>query len=784
MRSIISLLKANIKHKKGSFKSIAALMAIITVSFSCTVSNNDNTLREIESSFENYDIGDLMITLDEASFTDDIANALDSSDDVSRWRTDELIQANGSVKINSDKLDRIIVLQSAYSSLRIFNDASTGLQQDFVLHDGEAVIGYSLAKISGCEIGATIELETFDGAESFVVAGFAEDPIYGSSTISCEKIFITANDFTRLCSEKLDSPAAPYKYLERVYMTHIFGNGSLTEKELSTSVNDDCGIVDKKLRYITRSELIAAITLYSGIGTKLLAVFVALLTVVVIITIHNSISSSIEMDYVNLGILKSQGFTTWKIRAVFILQYSLALLIGAALGTVISIPLTMALGRLFIIITGILTYGQVSIIKCVLISLAIAAVCTGSVVVSTIRVGKISPVNALNGGSGDVYFSSRLNVPIKKKTLMLFIALRQITSKLWAYAGSCAITAILVFFMMTVTLMAGGLSIESLIGSFEDIRVQMLLSDGFSTDDMEELRADIAEQYDGAEVTYSNQYDVIADGIIYGITVTDNIGQQAKIYDGRIPAYANEIAITEIVADELGKSIGDTISVHTDYATEDYLVTGLYQTTSELGRTFIMDFNAAEKLAISAKAGTVAMRGCNDDDITAMLDMLKEKYSDRLIADRYEMSAGYASIISIMNTLLNVVIGSVFAVSSVFAFVVVTMLCKKALLREKRDIGIYKANGFSSGALRLQFSLRFLLTAAAGSLAGIAMSMLFSRQMLSMMLRIIGITDFVSGFTPAGIILPTASVCLCFFAFSYLASGNIRRIEVRELITE
>ena len=39
---IIKLIKANIKHKKGAFKSIAALMTIIVVSFTVTVSNNDN----------------------------------------------------------------------------------------------------------------------------------------------------------------------------------------------------------------------------------------------------------------------------------------------------------------------------------------------------------------------------------------------------------------------------------------------------------------------------------------------------------------------------------------------------------------------------------------------------------------------------------------------------------------------------------------------------------------------------------------------------------------------
>ena len=393
-------------------------------------------------------------------------------------------------------------------------------------------------------------------------------------------------------------------------------------------------------------------------------------------------------------------------------------------------------------------------------------------------------MNALNGGSGDVYFSCRLNVPIKKKPLMMFIALRQITSRLGSYAGTCGITALLVFFMMTITLMSNGLSAENMFGSMEDIRVQMLLFDDFSREDMEKLRAEVSGQYTGAEVFYTNSCDVIADGMIYGITVTDNIELQAKIYDGRTPAYANEIAITGIVSDELGKGIGDTITVHTDSGTEDYLVTGLYQTTSELGRTFIMGLDAAEKLGINAAAGCVIMKDCCDEDITEMLDMLREEFGDRLLAEKYDMSVNRVSSFSTMNTLLNVVVGSVFAVSSLFALVVVTMHCRKALLREKRDIGIFKANGFSVNALRLQFSFRFLITAVFGSFVGTILSMLLSKKMLSMVLRMVGITDFVGGFTPGMVIAPSACICLCFFVFSYLASGNVRRVEVRELITE
>ena len=52
MKAILTLLKENIRYKKGAFRSIIALMAIITLSFSVTLSDNDNISRELNSALE------------------------------------------------------------------------------------------------------------------------------------------------------------------------------------------------------------------------------------------------------------------------------------------------------------------------------------------------------------------------------------------------------------------------------------------------------------------------------------------------------------------------------------------------------------------------------------------------------------------------------------------------------------------------------------------------------------------------------------------------------------
>ncbi len=784
MKSILTLLKANIVHKKGAFKSIAALMAIITLSFSCTVSNNINIGRELADSMENTDVGDLLITLGEAELTDMVKSALDDNNAVLRWRADERTAVNGNVEINGSKTDTIIRLAKITDELRVFNEAENGFEENLSPKRGDVYISYSTAKISSFKKGTEIIIPTSSGDEVFTVAGFTEDPVFGSFSTGAMQLFIPAEDYDRISAGKTDPPDAPFRFMEKVYMLHVFGDRSISENELAAELNSSCGIIDKSMLYTTKSDLRDAVTIYSDIGTKLLGVFVFLLTMAVIITIHNSITTSIEMDYADLGVLKSQGFTTVQIQLAYILQYAAALLIGAAAGILVSIPLTSALSRLFMVMTGILTCGRAAVGSCLLIALAIAAVCSVFIVISAARVGRISPVKALSGGREDVYFSGRLNVKIRKKPLIFFIALRQLTSGIRKYIGSCIITALLVFFMISITVMAGGMSYEAFFGNLNTISISMMTFDNFETSDMDALKEDIKKEYDSADAFFITHYDVQAEDNIYSIAVTDNVGLQAKIYNGRSPVYSNEIAITEIIAGETGRGIGDSLTVHTDFGTEDYIITGFYQTTSEFGRTFIMDYAAAEKLGIPVQNGFISMDGCSEEDINAMLAMLEDKFGDKLIAEKYEMSASMNGMASTLETLLDIVVISVFSVSCVFAFLVVNMLCRKALLFEKRDIGIYKANGFSSSALRTQFSVRFLIIAIVGSIAGTLLSVFFTRPLFSAILRIVGITNFIGEAGFLSLFAPGGAICLCFLLFSYFSSRKVKSVETRELICE
>lgn len=71
-----------------------------------------------------------------------------------------------------------------------------------------------------------------------------------------------------------------------------------------------------------------------------------------------------------------------------------------------------------------------------------------------------------------------------------------------------------------------------------------------------------------------------------------------------------------------------------------------------------------------------------------------------------------------------------------------------------------------------------------GSVLGSVLSLCFTQPVLTMVFRLLGISSFNARFTPVSFLVPVAIIAVSFFAFAYLASGKIKRVEIKELVIE
>ncbi|MGN0623133.1 MAG: hypothetical protein ACI4JA_04185 [Oscillospiraceae bacterium] len=118
---ILTLLRANIRHKKGAFVSVILLMMMITLSFSVTVSNNDNVSDGIERAHTTADTGDLAAFIDESKLDDDMLKSLSENENVKRIR-DQKSMAFLSYKIGEREGKNPFFLLKWENSLPVFDE--------------------------------------------------------------------------------------------------------------------------------------------------------------------------------------------------------------------------------------------------------------------------------------------------------------------------------------------------------------------------------------------------------------------------------------------------------------------------------------------------------------------------------------------------------------------------------------------------------------------------------------------------------------------------------------
>lgn len=776
---IFTLLKANIRHKKGSFVSIIILMLIVSMSFTAVFSLKDNCKNSIEDAQEVVNLADLTLLMNNQMLTDDLLKSVEEHKLVEKAVAKEAVYTFGTQcgeKKNTNP-HLFVKLTDEYHLLN--EDGSGYLEEVPPLKNGETYVTQGLCTNLNCGIGDTLKITTIGGEEKLTIKGFIVDPMCGSMNMGLKQVFVSDEDFERLHQDAVnlstDVQPADFRILS-IYKA----DENVSVGQFKRQLNKDTDVVDFCFFALTKTQSFDYTYIFPEMILSGLLVFVIFLVAIVLIVMAHSITTSIEMEYTSLGVLKAQGFTEGKIRLIFAAQYLTAQIIGAIIGMVLAYPMINFFGGIFQPILALPCENNMSLLIGLLFVIATLVISAIFVMLITRKVGKVSPMKAISGGNDDIYFASRFNAPVSKKALSASLALRQFTSNKRRYIGSVMIVALLVFFMTTMSVLGVSIDSKSAMDSMGMPVVEVgVTANEYLTDKQVEEIEDVIESYSEIEKRYFyDHFNISLNGDEYSSNVYKN-SEFMIMEEGRAPQYDNEIAVTDFLAKDLDLKIGDKVTLSRRNFEEEYIITGINVFANELGMNFSIPLEGAKKLGIE----DTLFYGFNITDDGECMKIAKElnkKYGDILDATGYEEDP----YIDVYSSTVNAMTLVIYVISVIFSLVVVMMFCKKAFLQERRDIGIYKSLGFTSSKLRLQFAVRFLFVSLIGSAIGSLLSAMFSQSVLTIVFRFVGLSSFNTQFTAMSFIIPIAIIALSFFTFSYLASRKIKKVEIKELVVE
>lgn len=786
--SVWKLIKANVKSKKESFIGIAILVAIITCMLATIISVNTCLDSQYDNAIERTNTGDIVYFYHTDNLDTGMLNKITSMKEVEKIQQIPCIRTRR-ISVNQREYNNSVsffAYEPELQRYQFFDDKGSNT----VPSSGEIYLPKAMEKKLGCKIGDKIKISTDHGEESFTIARLFEEPFIGAEIMGYKIVLISQEDFKRL-REKSDTVSNSMEAIHVFINEDTKNQANYKESKVLDQINKHTGIQNGSVTSITISDSKGLTLMMENIISAIVSCFAILLLIIVLIVISHNVSSSIEMEYVSFGILKSQGFTNGLIRISLVLQYLLAGIVGTFVGFIASIYTTNLLGKEFVSLTGLIWNGKLelgySMLAVMLLFLFIALF----TFYKTKKIAKISPVEAISLGHEAIYFKGRMDVYVDKMKhipLSMKLIIKSVVSNMKGYVSTLFIIILLTTFTIMSTSMnqlAKDENLSSMIGTINShITVRI------SSEKLQYLLADIRKTIEEktsitTEYMATNSYFMVDDLQLLGRVMDHTDGVLQPATEGKNPEFDNEIAITEIVRDELGKDIGDTVIIDNNGVQKEYLIVGICKYMNDLGHNFTILLDGVHKLNPEFRITDVSF--CIDDGskvesiVATLKEQLKEYEGEISVSnDKKESDSSNETIrMAIMGVTM-----AIYLISMLFIMIVIGMICKKAFLREKVDLGIYKAVGFTTGSLRLQFSLRFTAVVLIGAILGTILNMLSNDKIMSEMLYSIGITHFHTKYTVWNILIPCLWICTCTFVYAWLSSRKIKRVSCRMLIQE
>lgn len=784
--SIITLLRAQFRQRKGAWISVFILSFIASLAVSFSISSSIRLKKRAKESADFSNIGDVLYYYYDQLPSQQDRDQAEALDEVEEVRYIEQICPIriSDVNFNGEESTAFVRFQ-AYPTgdLRfpIFNESLNGFLDDFPVPDrGEVYLPVSYESEYDLEIGDPVSITADQVKKDYKVAGFIESILQIKMiNYGIRYVYMNPTDYEDLEKAMADYPQDLYKTAEVQVMRSKTTEG-LSEEEFFKMLGEETNLSDASEMRIAKGDILSISTQMSNIYITFLLIFAALLYILALIVIQFHVNSSLEEEYRNLGTLKAVGCQNVVLQKVYMFFFSSAVFMALVFGFLFGGWLMHFSQSFFLDVNSLLIKNQLAVQPVLMIMALIFLTCLAFVWFKMRKIGKISPLRALSGGRAAHYYSSFGQVPLAPQSLSIRLALRQLFFGLKQYLSALIVIASMMFFVLTVSSVITAMEPDRMMADYYgfDFDVQVFYKDETKRDEVEEELRKISEIRD----SYGLSFRVLDyEGVSAGIFIVEKPENFSALIEGQAPKYDNEIALTRIMADKMEIRIGDTITIKMNDRSEDFLVTGTYQSLNNLGRTFAMLPGGIQRLVPDFKVM----------DVNYLLDdrLMASKVSEHL----YEKFPGDIEVVNAedirssmrdMNKNSDRMTALVTAVSVIFVLISCYMVATKIFLRERIEYGIYKSIGMRAGRLRRIFTLRFLLIAVVGALLGFLLYKLFGDRLISTLFISIGISEFEGNLTTTAKILPAAFISAVFTATAWLISAKIKRVQARELMVE
>ncbi|MGV8906613.1 MAG: FtsX-like permease family protein [Acetobacterium sp.] len=512
-----------------------------------------------------------------------------------------------------------------------------------------------------------------------------------------------------------------------------------------------------------------------------------LLILIALLCLSYIIRATMADENVTIGEMKAIGLTGKTIEKLYQMKYIILVLIAGVIGYLGAIPFGDFFSSSVILYCG---YGTVSwmrwafpLIGILLLGLIVILGCH-----RIIRKNLKKSVVELLRGEGQIKKEGHYNLPatgLKYPNLMM--ALGELKCKWKEYFVLFLVFVFSSFLILLPMNMKNTIENPSFITYMgvgeSDIRIDIQYSDKLTEQKDAALSALANDSEISKYAIYKNGYvqSQNANGEWEYIRVEsgDESVFPLAYLSGRAPSDSKEMALSYMNATELGKELGDAITVVYQGEELTFTVCGIYQDITYGGKTAkaAIDFNKND-----VEVYIIYLDLHDGVSIEKKTDQLRSILTDSKVTPvRAFISQTLGGIMDNMS----LVEGAAIVISLLLIMLVTVMFLQLITAREHSAIAIKKALGFSNRDIRIQFGIRILVVQFLAIIVGTVLANSLGEVIFGLMLSTMGaakITLLVEPVT-AYLLCPAAQLLVVFITV-IVGTKVVRNYHIRNKIRE
>ena len=687
------------------------------------------------------------------------------------------IQAGNGEPVNGSWMIRDADREGTLSSLKIVE------YMDQMPENG-IYVPYVCRTFFGFGLGDMLTISSGEWDETFIIAGFTEDVLFGSRS-----------------NIAFDLPQASFRSLQEktgadcdaaVVMIKTEGSVSGLANRFSEFV---AGRSDGEMFYntsdINYAEASRSNNLNIYVAVMNAASFIGIAACFMVIWFH--MRNTLDKDLKELGTLKAVGYGGGQIVMSYVLQFLFLGLAGGMAGIGLSqcimpeVIKNIATDIGFVWNTAFL--GRAAGRNLLAVLLVIGAV----TLFLSRGIFRIRPVEAIQE-RGKVQFSGRkggMTMESSPFPVNLSIIFKMISSE--------RIKSILTGVVISVIMCVAGFAVILYVRLVND-KGGMLQVTGTG---VYSVNVQPSRPEDAAEIAREMEREGVRkvmlavepgssrllcdNGVYAALGVYSDYGalENPSLYAGRYPKHENETAISGNLAEALGKEIGDTIEVSQIFQEAagegTFLIVGLTQGTYTGGMDIYLTMEGLSLVDPGAQWQTVHIYLEEGIDAEEYCSRLEERFLDRIsYAGGFER-VFYSQLAPIISSVSGVV-SFIMAVMFLLVIIMGYFVTNSILLTHKRDFGIMKALGYSNGQIISQTVVTFMLYIAGGSLLGGIALYFGSNAVLAGLFRGMGVYQLTFRFPAVWIVVLVLCMEAAGCVTAFLSAWKVRKIVPCSLI--